>query len=175
MNLVSNVSAKILQKWLEKDEAVLIDVREPIENRTISIKSAINMPLSQVEFSKINIPEHKNKKLVFHCKSGKRSMMACKKILADNIEYDIWNLEGGIIAWEEAGLPVIIPDKKIISIDRQLHISMGMLIIIGMTLGYLYSQAWFILPTIIGLGLLNSGITGWCGFAKLLTKMPWNK
>lgn len=175
MTTIHNVSPATVKQWLDADEAVLVDVREPIEYRAESIEHAKNLPLSQVTIDEAHMPEHRHKKLVIHCRSGKRSMMACEKLKKQNAPYDIWNLEGGIVAWKEAGLPVTSSGKSVLPLDRQVQLTIGLMIVLGMFLGHTVSYNWFILPLIAGLGLMNAGITGWCGLAKLIANMPWNK
>ena len=102
-------------------------------------------------------------------------MMACEKLKGQNYPGDIWNLEGGIFAWKSNDFPVKSGIKKIIPIDRQVHVIIGSGIVIGTLLGVMNHQIWFILPLIFGLGLFNSGVTGWCGLGKLIAKMPWNR
>lgn len=175
MTKVSNIDSLILKDWLDNEKAILIDVREAIEYKTCSIPGSINLPLSLVTANQEHFKETKGKKIVFHCKSGKRSMMACNKLLHEGINFDIWNLEGGIDAWKKKNL-VTIYQSKIMPIERQVQIFISALILSGLSLNcFLDSSLYLTLPLIAGLGLLNSGITGWCGLAKLIAKMPWNK
>jgi rhodanese-related sulfurtransferase len=172
---INNIDPVTLKDWLDNKEAILIDVREVIEYKACSIPNSRHLPLSQVTIDKAHLPEHRNKKLVFHCKSGKRSMMACEKLISEGINFDIWNLEGGIESWKKKNL-TIISTKDIISLERQVHIAISLFVLSGLSLNYfLEDSLYLILPLIAGIGLLNSGITGWCGLAKLISKMPWNK
>lgn len=172
---MNSIDAITLNHWLKNNEATLIDVREVVEYQSCSIPGARHLPLSEVTMDKAHLPEHQNKKLVFHCKSGKRSAMACAKLIKEDIDCDVWTLEGGIDAWKGQGNPTIT-SKSILPLERQVHIAISMLILLGLSLhALLDNTAFLILPLIAGLGLLNSGITGWCGLAKLMAKMPWNK
>lgn len=172
---IRTIDPSTLHKWLEKKEAVLIDVREKGEYRTECIEEARNFPLSEVSLDLVHLPAHKNKKLIFQCQSGRRSMMACEAIKVEDADFDVWNLEGGITAWKESGLPTKKGDKNIIPIERQVHIGIGSIIVFAHLMGFFVSTSWFFLSLIAGLGLLNAGVTGWCGFGILLSKMPWNK
>jgi rhodanese-related sulfurtransferase len=175
MTKIHNIDPQTLSQWLESKEAVLIDVREPAEHRSESINGSRNLPLSQVTIDEAHLPEHKDKKLVIHCLSGKRSVMACEKLKNEGAKFDIWNLEGGISNWKSNDLPIITSGKKILPLDRQVQLTIGLMIVSGLTLSHLFNSNWLILPLIAGLGLMNAGITGWCGLAKLMTKMSWNK
>lgn len=168
------ISAKEVARLMANDEAVIIDVREPAEYRGEHIEYARNLPLSEVSMDAANLPEHQHKKLILHCKSGKRSMLACEKLHADNIPYDLWNLDGGIEAWKKEGLSIVTSGKSVLPLDQQVQLAIGIMILAGLLL-YASGQTYgLILPMISGLGLTNAGLTGWCGLAKLMGKMPWN-
>ena len=172
---IHNINPETLFGWLKAKEALLIDVREPAEYRSESIDGSRNITLSQITIDETNLPELNDKKLVIHCQSGKRSMMACEKLKNEGIKFDIWNLSGGITNWKNNDLPVITSDTKILPLDRQVQLTIGLMIVSGLVLNHLFSSNWLILPLIAGLGLINAGISGWCGLAKLMAKMPWNK
>lgn len=172
---INNIDPHTLKECLDNNEAILIDVREAIEYKTCSIPNSLHLPLSDIALDKVDLLKHNNKKLVLHCKSGKRSMMACKKLINEGIDCDIWNLEGGITSWQNKKLPTI-SKKNILPLERQTQIAISILILSGLGLyHFLQNPLYLILPLISGLGLLNAGITGWCGMAKFIAKMPWNK
>ncbi|ASQ44892.1 rhodanese-like domain-containing protein [Legionella clemsonensis] len=98
------IDAATLKTWLEKKEALLVDVRDPEEHAAENIPGAISMPLNVL--STETLPDTENKKLVFHCKAGKRSLSACEKLVAANPNLEVFTLEGGISAWNQAGYPV---------------------------------------------------------------------
>jgi rhodanese-related sulfurtransferase len=101
---IKNIDAKTLKKWLDSGEAVLIDVREQAEYDAESIPGSVLKPLSTISIS--NLPEAKGKKIVLHCKAGKRGGSACEKLLAEDPGLELYNLEGGITSWREEGNPV---------------------------------------------------------------------
>lgn len=175
MSKIHNVTPLQLKQWLESNEAVLVDVREPSEYNSEYIAEARNLPLSKVTIDEAHLPEHHHKKLVIHCKSGGRSLLACEKLKNDGAPYDIWNLEGGILAWKKANLPTHGSGKKVIPVMQQVQIVLGILVLIGTLCGLFLHPLWFAFPIIISLGLINAGCTGWCGMAKLISKFPWNK
>ena len=104
---VKTTDIKTLNEWLSSGTAVLIDVREPEEFQAGRIEEAKNIPLGLIKLEDILLPEYKNKKIVMQCKSGVRSHLACQKMLEKNGDVVVYNLEGGIVAWLEAGLPVL--------------------------------------------------------------------
>ena len=84
--------------------AVLVDVREPEEHAAYRIAGAKLVPLSA--FTTDALPDHVGKKLVMQCKGGVRSHTACEMVAAKYPTLNVFNLEGGIAAWAQAGLPV---------------------------------------------------------------------
>ncbi|MBL0811046.1 DUF2892 domain-containing protein, partial [Klebsiella michiganensis] len=58
---------------------------------------------------------------------------------------------------------------------RQVQIVAGALILLGVALGYAFSSGFFLLSAFVGAGLTFAGITGFCGMARLLALMPWNR
>jgi len=173
MAKIHSTTPRTLATWLKDGKAVLIDVREPAEYNSMSIKHARNLPLSQITIDEAHLPKHRHKKLVIHCQSGKRSMMACEKLV--DAPFDVWNLEGGILAWKDAGLSVESSGKDFFPLDRQVQIAIGTMVLFGATLGYFVSTTWLLLPIVIGLGLINAGISGKCLLSVIIAKMPWNQ
>lgn len=103
--MVKSVDAVTAKHWLDQNEAVIIDVREPEEYESIHIEGAKLIPLGTLNVDQL--PELSGKKLIVHCMLGKRGGKACELLFASNPQLDIYNLEGGITAWENAGLKVI--------------------------------------------------------------------
>ncbi len=167
------VDTKTLKMWLDNNEAVLVDVREPAEHAAENITGATLLPLGKV--SKSLLPQHIGKKLVIYCRKGGRGGSACEKLMAEDPGLDIYNLEGGIEAWRAAGLTVASSGKAFLPLDRQVQLTIGLLLITGSVLGALFSPKWFLLTGLIGAGLTVAGVTGFCGLAFIMAKMPWNQ
>lgn len=104
--MFNEITAQTLNEWMNASDVILIDVREPNEFDHERIKGAVHVPLSTVAFDQLNLKG--KKRIVFQCRSGKRSQLACEKI-ADDIsdEMELYSLEGGILAWKEAGFTVL--------------------------------------------------------------------
>lgn len=170
---IKNIDAKTLKKWLENDEAIVVDVREPAEHESLKIHNSNLIPLSQI--CKNQLPEISNKKLVLHCHGGRRSLSACNKILVEDPELEIYNLEGGITAWKNEGFDVKITNKFFLPLDRQVQLVIGLNVFIGTMLGLFVNQLFLFLPIFFGSGLIFASLTGYCGLAILIGKMPWNK
>ena len=170
---VKNIDAKTLKKWLENNEAVVVDVREPAEHEAEKIRGSNLLPLANV--CKKLLPFYENKKLVLHCRGGKRSLSACQKLINEDPNLEIYNLEGGISAWSAAGCEIKTSGKFFLSLDRQVQLTIGAGVLIGSVFGYFISPNFFLLSAFFGAGLIFAGLSGYCGLAVLMAKMPWNK
>ena len=107
MSLIRTVDVVTLKLWLESAEAVILDVREPAEYYEGRINGAINIPLSTILVGIDQLKNLQGKKIILQCRVGGRSMRACQLLQAEGFEHDVWNLEGGIDAWKEAGYSII--------------------------------------------------------------------
>lgn len=167
------VDATTLKRWIDSGEAVIIDVREPAEHTAQKIEGAKLIPLSTI--SKQQLPAPNGKKLVLHCGSGKRSTNACQKLLEEDPDLEVYNLEGGISAWSASGNDVESSGKFFLPLDRQVQLAIGLMLITGSILGYIFTPALFLLTGLIGAGLAFAGLTGFCGMAIMMARMPWNQ
>jgi rhodanese-related sulfurtransferase len=165
------IDAATLNKWLEDGDAVLIDVREPGEHKAERIAGAQLLPLGQVDLARL---PGRDGKVVIHCQKGGRGEAACRKLLAQAPAMEIYNLEGGLNAWRDRGLPVQKSGKAFLPLDRQVQVTVGILILAASALTYFVSSAFLLLAALFGLGLLSAGLTGFCGLGRLLAVMPWN-
>lgn len=84
------------------------------------------------------------------------------------------SVEGGTLAWEGAGLPVV-RGRRVISLERQVRIAAGALVVAGVLLGWLVHPAFLGLSAFVGAGLVFAGVTDTCGMGLLLARMPWNR
>jgi rhodanese-related sulfurtransferase len=172
MSTIKSIDAKTAKEWLDKHEAIIIDVREPGEHAAIHIVGATLIPVNMIDENKL--PKFHNKKFIIHCQLGKRGAMACEKLLRNNPTLDVYNLEGGIEAWEKAGFSVEKSHKMFLSIERQVQTTIGSGVLLGLILGYFLHPGFLFLSAFFGAGLLFAGLTGSCGLAILMAKMPWN-
>lgn len=167
---IKTVDPKTLKKWLKTGEAVLVDVREPDEYKAESIPESFHVPLGKVCVS--TLPKTAGKKMVVHCKAGKRGGVACEKLLAENPDLELYNLEGGIDKWAQAGYDVICADKPSSSENQLAELIIGVGVVLGVMLGYMAHPAFFLIALFFGAGLIISGLTGWCGVRLLIEKCP---
>jgi len=148
--------------------AALIDIRAADEHARNRIPGAHNAPLGS-EFDLGDAPA-----VIYHCRSGMRTDANAAQLAAAS-PCEAYLLEGGIDAWRAAGLPVITDAKAPLEIMRQVQITAGLLVLLGV-IGALTVTPWLIgLSAFVGAGLTFAGVSGWCGMAKLLAIMPWNR
>ena len=149
----------------------LIDVRTPAEYGSIHADGAVNHPMESLEMEKI--PFAKEQEIHVICQSGGRSMKVSQKLEAAGFTH-IVNIEGGTSAWHAARLPVV-EGKKVMSLERQVRIAAGSLVVIGVIVGQFVHPSGFWLSGFIGAGLVFSAVTNTCGMGMLIAKMPWNR
>jgi len=90
---------------MNNDDVVVLDVREPSETVGGKIAKAIQIPASGLSKRVGELEKHKNKTLLVYCKSGARSGIACKELGKQGFE-KVYSLNGGIMAWQDAHLPI---------------------------------------------------------------------
>jgi rhodanese-related sulfurtransferase len=117
--------------------------------------------------------DRKGEPLYVLCRSGSRGRQACEKLLVAGWP-NVVNVEGGTLAWAECGLPVV-RGKKAISLERQVRIAAGSLVLLGAVCAWLVHPAFFGLSAFVGAGLVFAGITDTCGMGLMLARMPWNR
>jgi rhodanese-related sulfurtransferase len=175
--MVATISPSSLADLRRRGEGVtLIDVRTPAEYDEVHVEGARNIPLDRLDPRAI-AAEHAGKTggpLYFVCKSGGRSQKACEQMIAAGIS-DVVSVEGGTSACEAAGMKVARSGRKVMSLERQVRICAGGLVVLGAVLGQFVNPAWHALSAFIGAGLVFAGVTDTCGMAMMLAKMPWNQ
>jgi rhodanese-related sulfurtransferase len=150
----------------------LVDVREPVEHAEEHITGAKLIPLGQLEKRASEID--RSAPVVVMCRSGKRGAEALKKLQSMGIR-NVRNLEGGLLSWKAAGLPVASGGRKVLPLMQQVQLTIGLGVLTGAILALTVDPKWVLLCAFFGAGLTMAGSTGWCGLAILMSKMPWNR
>lgn len=148
--------------------ARLVDIRGPDEFARARAQGAENRPLDQIERIDCDGP------VVFMCRSGMRTGSNAAQLGGCHAG-EAFLIEGGLEAWRKAGLPVDEDRSQPLELMRQVQIAAGSLVLIGVILGLIVAPGWFALSGFVGAGLVFAGSTGWCGMARLLSAMPWNR
>ena len=148
-----------------------IDVRSASEYAIRHLPGAINIPLEQIELRVGDFAE--NKPLVLICQRGTRAQMAASRLHSCGREMVV--LEGGTQAWIAAGYPVVASVEARWSLERQVRLGAGLLVLLGVALSSLVNLRWIYLAAFIGLGLTFAGLTDICPMGLMLARLPWNR
>ena len=160
-----------LTELIEQNPALqLIDVRSIGEYNSGHVPRALNLPLEQVE---TRLADLGSGPVAILCQSGRRADIACKMLQAHH--ENLFVVEGGTNAWVQAGKPITSPVGSRWSLERQVRLIAGIMVLTGTVLSVSLSTSWVYLAMFVGAGLTFAGATNICGMALLLGKLPWNQ
>jgi rhodanese-related sulfurtransferase len=153
----------------------MLDVRSPAEYAAEHVPGARLVPLNELDAGAF-LKQRRTAEghLYVLCQSGGRARRAIEKFQQTGFG-DCVLVEGGTQAWIEAGLPVNRRETKVLPLMRQVQITVGAISALGAGLALTVHHGFAAIPLILGSGLVFAGVTGFCGLALLLAKMPWNK
>jgi rhodanese-related sulfurtransferase len=170
----ATISPRELHELRKTRPVDVIDVRTPAEFREIHAEGARLIPLNRLDPKVVAGGRNADAgPLYVICRSGGRARQACERFVAAGFA-DVVSVEGGTQAWEAAGLPVV-RGKKMISLERQVRIAAGLLVLLGSVLALTVDPLFAALPAFVGAGLVFAGVTDTCGMGLLLARMPWNQ
>src|SRR5262245_42308248 len=171
----ATISAREFAEKCKHGAPELIDVRTPAEFEEVHVEFARSMPLEHLDPNAVKAARNStvDQPLFVICRSGNRGWTACEKLVAAGLAQAV-NVEGGTLACIEAGLPVK-RGRKVMSLERQVRIVAGSLVLLGVVLGLFVPPSVFGLSAFIGAGLVFVGISDTCGMCMLLARMPWNQ
>lgn len=170
MAAVTRLSPQQLAHQLHDRRVRLVDVREPDEFASGHISGSLNLPLARISVE--TLPDGP---VALVCQSDNRSGRALQELSRSGARGDLYDLEGGLIAWQRAGLPVERRAGAPLPLMRQVQIAAGSLVLLGVLLSQTVAGGWIWLSGFVGAGLVFAGLSGWCGMARLLAAMPWNR
>jgi rhodanese-related sulfurtransferase len=148
----------------------LVDVRSSSEFASGHIPGAVNIPMDQIEARLDDL--RSGVPIILICQTDKRARMTAT--LLEPCGRHISVLEGGTSAWIQAGLPVVTSVKNRWSLERQVRLGAGLLVLVGASLAFTVDVNWLFLSAFAGLGLTFAGLTDICPMGEILAKMPWN-
>jgi rhodanese-related sulfurtransferase len=90
---------------MNNEDVVVLDVREASETAGGKIAKAVQIPVGAVKTRIAELDRHKDKTLLVYCKTGARSAAACKELGQHGFD-KVYSLNGGLLAWQEAHLPI---------------------------------------------------------------------
>jgi rhodanese-related sulfurtransferase len=172
MNVPTISADELAALWSQDKAPQLIDVRTPAEFSEAHLEFARNVPLDQLDPSSLTRSDAASRPLYVICRSGGRAHKACEKLISAGL--NAVTVERGMQDCQHAGLP-IVRGRKAISLERQVRIAAGALVVLGVGLGWLVHPGLLAISAFVGAGLVFAGITDTCGMAMLLAKLPWNR
>lgn len=158
---------------LREGGATLVDIREPDEHARARIPGAHNLPLSRLDEAELAVQA--GRPVLFHCRSGPRTTNNAARLAAKAAPCEAYVIEGGLEAWKRAGLPVAEDRRQPLELMRQVQIVAGSMVLLGVLLGATVSPWLYGLAGFVGAGLVFAGVSGTCGLALVLRRMPWNR
>jgi len=147
---------------------LVVDVRLPAEYQAVHLAPSVLLPLDEIPRRRDELP--RDRELVLVCRTGSRARLAAAELSAFRTRV----LEGGLVAWQEAGHPVVT-GKAHMSLERQVRIVAGAMASAGGVLAVVVSPWFGLVPAFVGAGLVYAGITDRCGMAMVLGKLPYNR
>lgn len=149
----------------------LIDVREYPEFADGHIEGSELVPLRTL--NKTSDDWERSAPLTLVCRSGVRAEDARQTLAAKGFT-SLTVLNGGVQAWTNSGKPLTVVPKKPWSMERQVRVSAGVLVLAFCGLGLLTSRTFVIGAALVGAGLIYAGVSDTCMMASALGRMPWN-
>jgi rhodanese-related sulfurtransferase len=160
------------REWLERGEAVLVDVRDGDEHAREHIEGSLINPVRFFNVSALPGPD--TGRLILHCRTGIRSAEAAARAAVSG-RSPVYTIKGGLKAWKNAGLPVVRTPGVPISVLRQMQLTVGTVVLTCSVLAMTVSP-WFAGgAAFFGAGLVFAGASGTCGMMWFLERMPWNR
>ena len=164
--------AEVIAAERDNPTVDFVNVCTPAEYQEKHIPGVRNVPLDRL---KDHVSELGTKQTIYvHCRSGNRGRQAIEQLRSLGVSAELVNVEGGLMAWEAAGLATNSLTTRL-PIMRQVLVAAGSLVLLGYGLSLLIDPAFIFLSVFVGAGLTFAGLTGWCGMSYLLARMPWNR
>jgi rhodanese-related sulfurtransferase len=165
--MTQTIDVGLLRTMLETWSIQTVDVRPAAEFAAGHIPGAVNIPMEQVESRMEDLPPGP---LVLTCESGRRAEIVAGWLAGREVTL----LAGGTRAWRNAGHPLVACAPCRWTLERQVRLIAGLLVLAGTLFAVFVNARWIYLAMIVGAGLTFAGLTNICGMAILLAKMPWN-
>ena len=156
----------------------ILDVRTTAEVQAESLPDCLHIPLHELSAERLQEEITKSGKAVslvyLLCQAGSRAEMAADQ-LKGRINADVCIIDGGINAIKQSHIPLQKRGKGAISLERQVRIAAGSLVLTGVVLGMILNPSFYFLSGFVGAGLIFAGITDTCMMGMLIARMPWNR
>ncbi|MSQ71414.1 MAG: MBL fold metallo-hydrolase [Betaproteobacteria bacterium] len=170
---LKSMSVKQLAAIAAREKIQLLDVRTQGEFETLRIAGSFNVPLDRIDPAALMQLVGADTTLYCLCQTGTRSQLAVARLRSGGFQRVI-HVDGGTNAWTAAGLPVERGGRNVMGLDRQMRITAGSIVVLGVAAGALFHPAGYLLAALIGAGLVYAGASDSCAMTSVLAKMPWN-
>lgn len=171
-----NIQSIQPDRLADQADCVILDVRTLAEHRQLKLKSRhVHVPLDELDPARFMAERGltAGTPVLMLCHAGKRAAVAAARFQAAGFP-NVRVIEGGITGCEACGLP-LVRGAGGMSLERQVRIVAGAVVLLGVILGWTVNYNFYLLAAFVGAGLVFSGATGWCGMAMLLARAPWNR
>lgn len=168
-------------------QCTLLDVRTPAEYAAEHLPGSLLMPLHDLEKlagsgGSVPLGAHAMERLGLKqgaqtyilCQTGGRAKRAASMLAGAGVG-GCAVVEGGIEACRASGLGLLKGESRVLPLMRQVQIVIGVVSAAGAALSVWKDPLFGLIPLFMGLGLLFAGLTGTCGLALVMARMPWNK
>ncbi len=156
------------------DEVEIIDVRTPGEFESIHMPTARNLPLDELRgrVDEVRALVDTGSEVVLSCRTENRARQAQQVLAAAGVS-GLPIVEGGIVAWEAEGAPVVRGVLRW-DMERQVRFTAGALVLVSLLVGLVFPSARLV-AGFVGAGLVFSAVTNTCTMALGLSKLPYNR
>jgi rhodanese-related sulfurtransferase len=166
------IDGATLRAELDSHAPRILDVRTPAEFETAHIPGAHNVPLDLLRKHREELARHIDEDVVLVCRSGARAAQA-QNALGQVGRPELRVLDGGMIAWEQAGAPVK-RGRQTWDLERQVRLVAGSIVATSIA-GSTVKPGLKWVGGAIGTGLTVAALTNTCAMGMALAKMPWNR
>jgi len=174
MTLLILDAAAARERHARDPRATLLDVRSPAEFASGHVVGSRNTPLAGFDPAALaDLGVDRTTPVTLVCASGVRARRAAEQLDAAGFS-DVAVLERGLQGWTAAGLQLVDAPGGVISLERQVRIAAGSLVVLGVVLAWAVSPYAILLSGFVGAGLVFAGVTDTCGMGLLLARAPWN-
>lgn len=160
------------------EEVCVLDVRTDSEVAAAALRGALHIPLDELTPERLQTELAKNAKtgtsVYLLCQGGKRAEKAAEQ-LQGKVDLELCIIDGGMNAVLQCNTPLITRARKALSLEQQVRLIAGMLVLTGVALGTWVHPAFYGLSAFAGAGLVLAGVTDLCLMGRLLAHAPWNK
>ncbi len=163
---------KVTPQEAVTEDWLIVDVRSASERKVACVAGSMHVPLETVEAAVAQL-QGQSRGIALLCKSGMRAGMAQQRLERCGLQAAV--IEGGIDRWIREGLPVARSVRTSWSLERQVRLGAGLLIVLAVLGTVFLGRGWLWLAGFVGCGLVFAGASDICMMGNLLALMPWNR